>query len=185
PSLHQTTQPTSKCASTTVRNCPRKSSNPRGPIGDLRKPPGQFYANLRDHRYECGFGIASFLKSSPAALSVRDVPTPPLCTTRTVALGQMGPHVTICTIRNTRAPSIRIPVRIVCKGKQINAQALLDSGAEGLFCNTTFTTKHGIPLQTLPTPIYPRNVDGMINAHGAIRQTASLQVQMGTKHTEE
>src|ERR1700742_1066792 len=144
----------SKCASTTVRNCPRKSSNPRGPIGDLRKPPSQFYANLRNYRYECGFGITSFLKPSPAALSVRDVTTPPLCTTKTVALGQTVPHVTIRTIQNTRAPSIRIPVRIVCKGKQINAQALLDSGAEGLFCNTKFATQHGIPLQTLTTPIY-------------------------------
>src|ERR1700741_1699973 len=183
--MHQTTQPTSKCASTTVRNCPRKSSNPRGPIGDLRKPPGQCYANLRNYQYECGFGLVSFLKPSPAALSVRDVPTPPLCTINAVTLGQTVPHVTICTIRNIRAPSTRIPVRIVCKGKQINAQALLDSRAEGLFCNTTFTTKHRIPLQTLQTPIYLRNVDGPINAHGAIRQTASLQVQMGTKHTEE
>ena len=77
---------------------------------------------------------------------MRDVPTPLLCTINTVALGQTVPHVTIRTIRNIRAPSIRIPVRIVCKGKQINAQALLDSGAEGLFCNTTFTTKHGILL---------------------------------------
>src|ERR1700741_1170654 len=102
-----------------------------------------------------------------------------------VALGQTVPHVTIHMIWNIRAPSICIPVQIVCKGKQINAQALLDSGAEGLFCNIAFTTKHQIPLQTLPAPIYPRNVDGTINAQGAIRQTALLQVQMGTRHAEE
>jgi len=93
--------------------------------------------------------------------------------------------VNICTIWNTRVPSIRIPVRIVCKGKQIDARALLDSGAEGMFCNASFAVKHKLPLYKLQAPIYPRNVDGTINAQGAINYTALLHMNMGAKHSEQ
>ena len=61
---------------------------------------------------------------------------------------------------------------------------LLDSGAEGVYCNVKFVKKNSLPLQALPNPIYPRNVDGTINAQGAIRHATILRLGMGTHHIE-
>ena len=92
--------------------------------------------------------------------------------------------VTLSTIRNKRVSSIRIPVRIIHNGRKIDAQALLDSSTEGIYCNATFVKSHGFPLQPLQNPIYPRNVDGTINTQGAIKNATMLQMEMGTRHTE-
>jgi len=92
--------------------------------------------------------------------------------------------VTLSTIRNKRVPSIRILVRIVHNGRKIDAQALLDSGAEGIYCNATFVKSHSFPLQPLQNPIYPHNVDGTINTQGAINHATMLQIEMGTRHTK-
>ena len=77
-------------------------------------------------------------------------------------------------IRNIRAPSICMNIRIIHNEKQIDAHALLDSGAEGLYRNTKFIQKHQLPLEPLTTPVYPRNVDGSLNKEGAIRHAAIL-----------
>jgi hypothetical protein len=73
----------------------------------------------------------------------------------------------------------------VNNGRQIDAYAILDSGAEGVYCNKTFIDKHKIPTHTLEHPVYARNVDGMLNKHGIIRHAAILQMEMGTKHRED
>ena len=77
-------------------------------------------------------------------------------------------------IRNIHAPSIRINVQIIHNKKQISARVLLDSGAEGLYCNTKFIQKHQLPLEPLTMPVYLRNVDGSLNKEGAIRHAAIL-----------
>jgi Aspartyl protease len=59
-------------------------------------------------------------------------------------------------------------------GGKIDAKALLDSGAEGVYINTNYVKKHQLPLRNLATPIYPRNVDGTPNKNGAIRHAAIL-----------
>ena len=87
-------------------------------------------------------------------------------------------------IRNIRAPSIRIPVRIIYNDKVIDARALLDSGAEGLYCNTKFIQKHQLPLEPLRNLVYPRNVDGSPNKNGAIRNAAILRMEMCDDHQE-
>jgi len=87
-------------------------------------------------------------------------------------------------IRNIRSPSMQLDVRIVYNGKEINAQAVLDSGAEGVYCNTNFIRKHGIPTYDIDRPIYPRNVDGMLNNQGVIRHAAILRMGMGARHWE-
>ena len=79
---------------------------------------------------------------------------------------------------------MQIDVRIVYNGKEIDAQAVLDSGAEGVYCNTSFIRKYRIPTYDIDHPIYPRNVDGTLNQQGAIRHAAILQMGMGTKHWE-
>ena len=93
-----------------------------------------------------------------------------------------SPHVTPETIQNIQAPSIRIKVRIVNNGRQIDAYAILDSGAEGVYCNKSFIDKHKIPTHALEHPVYARNIDGMLNKHGIIRHAAILRMEMSTKH---
>jgi len=87
-------------------------------------------------------------------------------------------------IRNIRSPSIQVKVQIICNGRKINAHAIIDSGAEGIYCNILFINTHGIPTNTLATPIYPRNVNGTLNKQGPICHTAILQMEMGEEHKE-
>jgi len=63
--------------------------------------------------------------------------------------------VTLSTIQNKQVPSIQILVQIVYNGRKIDARALLDSGAEDIYCNATFVKNHGFPLLPLQSPIYP------------------------------
>jgi len=55
---------------------------------------------------------------------------------------------------------------------------LLDSGAKGIYCNTSFIKKHLIPTHATDHPVYPFNVDGTINKHGVIRHATILQMGM-------
>ena len=47
-------------------------------------------------------------------------------------------------------------------------RALLDSGATGLFMNTTFAREKGFKIEKLKKPLLVRNMDGTVNAGGAI-----------------
>jgi hypothetical protein len=95
-----------------------------------------------------------------------------------------SPPVTPEMIRNIQAPSIRIKVRIINNRRQINAYAILDSGAKGVYCNKSFIDKHKIPTHTLEHPVYARNVDRTFNKHGIIHHAAILRMEMGMKHRE-
>jgi len=94
------------------------------------------------------------------------------------------PHVPVDTIRNIHSPSIQVKVRIICHGRKIDAHAILDSGAKGVYCNISFINTHKIPTNTLAKPIYPRNVNGTLNKQGPIRHTAILRMEMGEEHKE-
>ena len=50
----------------------------------------------------------------------------------------------------------------------VAVKALLDSGATGLFMDMTFARKKGFKIEKLKNPLLVRNVDGMVNAGGAI-----------------
>ena len=50
----------------------------------------------------------------------------------------------------------------------VAVKALLDSGATGLFMDTTFTKEKGFKMEKLKKPLLVRNVDGTTNAGGAI-----------------
>jgi len=79
---------------------------------------------------------------------------------------------------------MQLDIWIVYNGKEIDAQAVLDSGAEGIYCNTSFIWKYGIPTYDIDCLIYPRNVDRTLNKQEAICHAAILQMEMGTKHWE-
>jgi len=50
----------------------------------------------------------------------------------------------------------------------VAVRALLDSGATGLFMDTTFVREKGFKMEKLKKPLLVRNVDGTVNAGGAI-----------------
>ena len=52
--------------------------------------------------------------------------------------------------------------------KGVAIKALLDSGATGLFINITFAKEKGFKMEKLKKPLLVRNVDGIVNAGGAI-----------------
>jgi len=114
------------------------------------------------------------------------VVTIPHCTTNRIGTLQSTKVLNVPpdTIQNICSPLMQLDVQIVYNRKEIDAQVVLDSGAEGVYCNTSFIQKYGIPTYDIDCPIYPRNVDGTLNKQGVIRQAAILQMGMGARHWE-
>ena len=52
--------------------------------------------------------------------------------------------------------------------EEVTVRALLDSGATGLFMDTTFAREKGFKMEKLKKPLLVRNVDGTVNAGEAI-----------------
>ena len=52
--------------------------------------------------------------------------------------------------------------------EEVTVKILLDSGATGLFMDTTFAREKGFRMEKLKNPLLVRNVDRMVNAGGAI-----------------
>jgi len=50
----------------------------------------------------------------------------------------------------------------------VAVKALLDSGATGLFMDTTFAREKGFKMERMKNPLLVKNVDGTVNAGGAI-----------------
>jgi len=50
----------------------------------------------------------------------------------------------------------------------VTVRALLDSGVTGLFMDTTFTREKRLKMEKLKKPLLVRNVNGTVNAGGAI-----------------
>jgi len=87
-------------------------------------------------------------------------------------------------IRNIRHPSMQIDIQIAYNGKEIDAEAVLDSGAEGVYCNTSFIKKYSLPTYDIELPVYPRNVNGTLNKQEAICHATILQMGIGARHWE-
>jgi len=52
--------------------------------------------------------------------------------------------------------------------EKVAVRALLDSGATGLFMDTTFAKEKGFKMERMRKPLMVKNVDGTINMGGAI-----------------
>jgi len=50
----------------------------------------------------------------------------------------------------------------------VAVKALLDSGATGLFMDTTFAREKGFKMERIKNPLLVKNVDGIVNVGGAI-----------------
>ena len=74
--------------------------------------------------------------------------------------------------------SFSIPVKIICESEDIEATALVDSGAEGQFINHRIVEEHDLPTIPLETPIKVHNVDGTKNQAGNITEKAECEIEI-------
>jgi len=73
-----------------------------------------------------------------------------------------------CILQPLREVWLKVGLEKLESHEGIAVKALLDSGATGLFINTTFAKKKGFKMEKLKKPLLVRNVDGMANIGGAI-----------------
>jgi len=72
------------------------------------------------------------------------------------------------TIRPLREVWLKVGLEKLESHEGVAVRALLDSGATGLFIDTTFAKEKGFKMEKLKRPLLVRNVDGTVNAGGAI-----------------
>jgi len=72
------------------------------------------------------------------------------------------------TLQPLREVWIRVGLEKLENHEGVAVRALLDNGATGLFMNMTFAKEKGFKMEKLKKPLLVRNVDGMVNAGGAI-----------------
>jgi len=73
-----------------------------------------------------------------------------------------------CTLWLLREVWLKVELEKLENHKEVAVKALLDSGATGLFINTTFAKEKGFKMEKLKKPLLVWNVDGTINMGGAI-----------------
>ena len=73
-----------------------------------------------------------------------------------------------CTIQPLREVWLKVGLEKLESHEGVAVRALLDSGATGLFMDTTFAKEKGFKMEKLKRPLLVRNVDGTVNAGGAI-----------------
>ena len=65
--------------------------------------------------------------------------------------------------------------------KETIEEALLDSGAGGVFIDQNYAKKLRLDIKTLETPVKARNVDGTINKSGTIKSYVNLTFKIGDR----
>ena len=73
-----------------------------------------------------------------------------------------------CTLWPLREVWLKVGLEKLESHEGVVVKALLDSGATGLFMDTTFAKEKGFKIEKLKKPLLVRNVNGTINAGGAI-----------------
>ena len=75
---------------------------------------------------------------------------------------------------------MQLSLSILCEGQKkqqtVETQTLVDSGAGGDFLHKKFAKKHRIDLHPLDQPVFPRNVDGTLNAAGKMTHDALIDI---------
>jgi len=72
------------------------------------------------------------------------------------------------TIRPLREVWLKVGLEKLESHEGVAVRALLDSGATDLFMDITFAKEKGFKMEKLKRPLLVRNVDGTVNAGGAI-----------------
>ena len=80
---------------------------------------------------------------------------------------------------------MRLPIQLKVRNRIVETEALIDSGAEGVFIDKKLVEDNWIKSQKLGYEITARNVDGTVNKNGTITKTATLDMRIGTKEYPE
>jgi len=78
--------------------------------------------------------------------------------------------------KTLREVVVKIELKQEEEEEGIVTEALLDSGAIGLVMSEEFARKHKFKRTKLERPIYVRNIDGMLNYVGPIRDTVEVEI---------
>src|SRR3981189_2071799 len=96
----------------------------------------------------------------------------------------LNPYITtpeerlIWTIGSTKFPEINVKIKMVDTQKEIQVDALLDSGATGLYVDATFIKENGLNTQKLVQEIPVYNVDGTRNNSGSIKEMIDFHLEI-------
>ncbi|KAF5333774.1 hypothetical protein D9758_018745 [Tetrapyrgos nigripes] len=82
--------------------------------------------------------------------------------------------------RNQQVPSITLKTELIGKvtGRKIDANTLIDSGAEGIIINSQFTQENQLTLLPIKNPFPVRNIDGSENTMGWVRQYTTQNLRI-------
>ena len=72
------------------------------------------------------------------------------------------------TLRLLREVWMKVGLEKLESHEGVAVKALLDSGATGLFMDTTFAREKGFRMERMKNPLLVKNVDGTVNVGGAI-----------------
>ena len=97
-------------------------------------------------------------------------------------LQALAPHVlfksheilSLANSANLSFPSVSLLARTVDSDQVFKVNALLDSGATGLYLDKRFVERHNITTRALPVPMRVYNADGTHNSNGVITHEAQL-----------
>jgi len=73
-----------------------------------------------------------------------------------------------CTLQLLREMWMKIGLEKLESHEGVAVKALLDSGATGLFMDTTFAKEKGFKMKRMKNPLLVKNVDGTVNVREAI-----------------
>ena len=73
-----------------------------------------------------------------------------------------------CILQPLREVWIKVGLEKLENHEGVAVKALLDSGATGLFMDTTFAKEKGFKMEKLKNPLLVKNMNGMANVEGAI-----------------
>jgi hypothetical protein len=78
-----------------------------------------------------------------------------------------------------------VPVTVTLPNQTtINTRALIDSGAQKSFVNSSFVNTHNVATASLPHPIRLNMADGDTSTSGPVTQQANLQITIAEHHRE-
>ncbi|KAI0054341.1 hypothetical protein BV25DRAFT_1817178, partial [Artomyces pyxidatus] len=85
--------------------------------------------------------------------------------------------------RNRQTPSITLKSHIIdyIHGTQTDAEALLDSGAEGIVIHPDYAKSHNLAIKELAKPFPVCNVDGTNNVMGYVTGTTTQTIRIYSK----
>jgi len=85
-------------------------------------------------------------------------------------------HFLVRTLHPNRSVEINIGISTLDSLKKLNLNALLDSGATGLFFDKDFVERNNLPTKKLARSVPVLNVDGTRNEAGNITEIVEVQV---------